>query len=66
LRQRPCAPINEARSTLAVDLLCNVGMTVEEVSKRLGYGDTSTFSHAFKRGHGTPPSAFVRDRIRRV
>ncbi|MGH3674288.1 MAG: AraC family transcriptional regulator ligand-binding domain-containing protein [Mycobacterium sp.] len=52
------ALLNEARSTLAVDLLCNVGLTVEEVSNRLGYTDTSTFCHAFKRWHGVPPSAY--------
>jgi len=52
------ALLGEARSTLAVDLLRNVGLTVEEVSKRLGYTDTSTFSHAFKRWHGTAPSAY--------
>jgi AraC-like DNA-binding protein len=54
------ALVNEARSTLAVDLLCNVGLTVEEASKRLGYTDTSTFCHAFKRWHGIPPSAYPR------
>jgi AraC-like DNA-binding protein len=54
------ALLNEARSTLAVDLLCNVGLTVEEVSMRLGYTDTSTFCHAFKRWHGVPPSAYPR------
>jgi AraC-like DNA-binding protein len=54
------ALLNEARSTLAVDLLCNVGLTVEEVSKRLGYTDTSTFCHAFKRWHGVPPGAYPR------
>jgi AraC-like DNA-binding protein len=54
------ALLNQARSTLAVDLLCNVGLTVEEVSKRLGYTDTSTFCHAFKRWHGVPPSAYPR------
>jgi len=54
------ALLNEARSTLAVDLLCNVGLTVEEVSKRLGYTDTSTFCHAFKRWHGMPPGAYPR------
>ena len=54
------ALLNEARSTLAVDLLCNVGLTVDEVSKRLGYTDTSTFCHAFKRWHGMPPSAYPR------
>jgi AraC-like DNA-binding protein len=56
------ALLNEARSALAVDLLCNVGLTVDEVSKRLGYTDTSTFCHAFKRWHGTSPSGFVRSR----
>lgn len=54
------ALLNEARSTLAVDLLCNVGLTVAEVSKRLGYTDTSTFCHAFKRWHGMPPSSYPR------
>ena len=54
------ALLNDARATLAVDLLCNVGLTVEEVSKRLGYGDTSTFCHAFKRWHGVSPSVYLR------
>jgi AraC-like DNA-binding protein len=54
------ALLNEARSTLAVDLLCNVGLTVDQVSKRLGYTDTSTFCHAFKRWHGIPPSEYSR------
>jgi AraC-like DNA-binding protein len=26
----------------------------------LGYTDTSTFCHAFKRWHGVPPSAYPR------
>lgn len=54
--------LNEARSALAVDLLCNVGLTVDEVSTRLGYTETSTFCHAFKRWHGVPPSAYRMDR----
>jgi AraC-like DNA-binding protein len=54
------ALLNEARSTLAVDLPRNVGLTVEEVSKRLGYTDTSTFCHAFKRWYGLPPSEYLR------
>lgn len=52
--------LNEARSALAVDLLCNVGLNVVEVSQRLGYTDTATFCHAFKRWHGVPPSAYPR------
>jgi AraC-like DNA-binding protein len=54
--------LNEARSALAVDLLCNVGLTVEQVSTRLGYTETSTFCHAFKRWHGMSPSGFLRTR----
>jgi len=50
--------LGEARSALAVDLLCNVGLTVEDVSTRLGYTDPATFSHAFKRWHGTAPGAY--------
>jgi AraC-like DNA-binding protein len=54
------ALLNEARSTVAVDLLRNVGLTVEEVSTRLGYTEVSTFSHAFKRWYGVAPSAYPR------
>jgi AraC-like DNA-binding protein len=54
------ALLNEARSTVAVDLLRNVGLTVQEVSTRLGYTEVSTFSHAFKRWYGLPPSAYSR------
>lgn len=56
------ALVNEARSALARDLLCNVGLTVDEVSRRLGYTETSTFCHAFKRWHGVPPSTFSQTR----
>lgn len=52
--------LNGARSAVAVDLLCNVGLTVDEVSKRLGYTEVSTFSHAFKRWYGVAPSAYSR------
>ncbi|MDT5065823.1 MAG: hypothetical protein QOK02_1978 [Mycobacterium sp.] len=52
------ALLNEARSAVAVDLLSN-GLTVEQVSARLGYTDTSTFCHAFKRWHGTSPTTYL-------
>ncbi len=54
------ALLNEARSAVAADLLRNVGLTVEEVSTRLGYTEVSTFSHAFKRWYGAAPSAYSR------
>ncbi|OSC40838.1 AraC family transcriptional regulator [Mycobacterium decipiens] len=52
------ALLNEVRSAVAVDLLRSVGLTVEEVSRRLGYTEVSTFSHAFKRWYGVAPSAY--------
>jgi AraC-like DNA-binding protein len=52
--------LNEARSTVAVDLLRNVGLTTEEVATRLGYTEVSTFSHAFKRWHGVAPGEYSR------
>lgn len=52
--------LNEVRSAVAVDLLCNVGLTVDEVSRRLGYTEVSTFSHAFKRWYGVAPSGYSR------
>src|SRR5947209_14411577 len=54
------ALLNEARSAVAVDLLRNVGLTVEEVSTRLGYTEVSTFSHAFRRWYGVAPSEYSR------
>ncbi|QUR69731.1 helix-turn-helix domain-containing protein [Mycobacterium spongiae] len=50
--------LNEARAALAIDLLHNVGLTVEEVAKRLDYTEVSAFSHAFKRWHGVAPSSY--------
>jgi len=52
--------LNEARSAVAVDLLRNVGLTVEEASRRLGYTEVSAFSHAFKRWYGVAPSTYSR------
>jgi AraC-like DNA-binding protein len=39
-------------------LLTQVGLTVEEASKRLGYSETAAFTHAFIRWHGIPPSKY--------
>jgi AraC-like DNA-binding protein len=46
----------EVREALAVELLSRNGLTVEEVSSRLGYSEVAAFSRAFKRWTGTPPS----------
>ena len=35
-------------------------MTVDEVAERLGYAETSSFAHAFKRWKGISPGAYRR------
>src|SRR5207244_1884592 len=50
------ALVTEVRETLAVELLSNTGLTVDEVATRLGYSETAGFTHAFKRWRGIPPS----------
>jgi AraC-like DNA-binding protein len=52
--------VAEVRETLAIELLSNTGLTVEEVAVRLGYADTASFTHAFIRWRGKPPSHFRR------
>ncbi len=49
---------NEVTRTLAVELLSVVGLSVNEVARRLGYSDTTAFSHAFRRWSGHPASEF--------
>jgi AraC-like DNA-binding protein len=50
------ALVTEVRETLALELLANTGLTVDEVATRLGYAETASFTHAFKRWRGMPPS----------
>jgi AraC-like DNA-binding protein len=54
------ALVAEVRETLAIELLSNTGLTVEQVAVRLGYADTASFTHAFSRWRGKPPSHFRR------
>jgi AraC-like DNA-binding protein len=49
------ALLEEVRDTLAGELLAD-GLTVEQVAKRLGYSETASFTHAYTRWHGIPPS----------
>jgi AraC-like DNA-binding protein len=53
--------VEEVRETLALELLGN-NLTVEEVARHLGYAETASFTHAFTRWRGHPPS---RHRIKR-
>ena len=49
--------VGEVRGALAEGMLAH-RMTVAEVAERLGYAEVASFSHAFKRWKGTPPSAY--------
>ena len=51
---------NDVRSTLAVELLSQVGLTVEQVARRLGYAETAAFNHAFARWFRLAPNEFRR------
>jgi AraC-like DNA-binding protein len=46
---------DEVRETLAVHLIQETALTMEQISIRLGYSDTANFFHAFKRWTGYPP-----------
>ncbi|WP_286150220.1 AraC family transcriptional regulator [Mycobacterium sp. ST-F2] len=50
--------LDEVRHHLGTELLQS-GMTVEQVSNRLGYTDVSNFSHAFHRWNGSSPRAYL-------
>jgi AraC-like DNA-binding protein len=49
--------LDEVRGQLAEELLLNEQLTVEEVAQRLGYAETSSFTHAFRRWTGQGPRA---------
>lgn len=50
------------RMNRAAALLIDEGLLVKEVADRLGFPDAFTFSRAFKRIHGLPPSGLVASR----
>ncbi|GAB4587547.1 helix-turn-helix domain-containing protein [Nocardia sp. IFM 10818] len=49
------ALVDRIRQELAAELL-DLGLTVEAVSRRLGYADTAALTHAHHRWHGHPPT----------
>jgi AraC family transcriptional regulator, regulatory protein of adaptative response / methylphosphotriester-DNA alkyltransferase methyltransferase len=44
------------RMSHAAELLANTDIPVKEIARRVGYGDPSEFSKAFKRTYGVTPS----------
>jgi AraC-like DNA-binding protein len=47
--------VEEIRDTIASALLAG-GLTVQQVASRLGYSEPASFTHAYTRWHGVPPS----------
>jgi AraC-like DNA-binding protein len=56
---------NEVRAALAVELLSQVGLTVQEAARHLGYSETAAFTHAFSRWFGVPPTEYRQRRAGR-
>jgi len=54
------ALLDEVRETLAIQMLEETALTMEQIAVRLGYSDTANFFHAFKRWTGHPPKHFRR------
>ena len=49
---------NHLKRDSAIELLMNTELTIEEISVRLGFSETSPFTRTFKQWTGVPPSAY--------
>lgn len=49
--------VDEVRASLAVELLSSAGLSVEDTAIRLGYAESASFIHAYRRWNGVTPSA---------
>jgi AraC-like DNA-binding protein len=52
------ALVDEVRQMLAEELLMMAGIKLEEIATRLGYAESASFIHAFKRWKGVSPNVF--------
>ena len=50
--------VEEVRINIAIEYLRSTQFTIEVIGAKIGYADTSSFSHAFKRSTGQSPSAY--------
>lgn len=50
--------LSSVRHALAVDYLGTTLLSVEDVASALGFSDTASFRHAFKRWTGRTPNAY--------
>lgn len=56
------AIVEQSREHLAEELLVTAGLSIEQVAHRLGYAESSTFVHAFRRWKGQTPGRWARAR----
>jgi len=54
--------VNEARRRMAMDMLTRGDKAISEVAYQLGYSDTISFSHAFRRWIGVSPGTLRQQR----
>jgi AraC-like DNA-binding protein len=57
--------LTAVRMDRAADLLSTRSLTVRDVARRVGYRQPAQFAKAFRRHHGTSPSAFRAQRFGR-
>jgi AraC-like DNA-binding protein len=50
--------VEDVRINVAMEYLQTTQLTIDAISARIGYADSSSFSHAFKRCSGKTPSAY--------
>lgn len=53
---------NEVRQAMAEQMLAMPRLPIEQIAERLGYSESASFTHAFKRWTGQTPQSFRRDR----
>ena len=53
------AVLDQTREYLAEELLVTAGLSVEQVAERIGYSESSSFVHAFRRWKGVSPGRWA-------
>jgi Helix-turn-helix domain len=57
--------VGEVRASLAEAMLSSAGLSVEDAAIGLGYAESASFIHAYRRWNGVTPSAHRRQLIAR-
>jgi AraC-like DNA-binding protein len=51
---------DQLRNDVAIDYLCNSGLSIDEIGARIGFNDASAFHRAFRRWNGVQPGEYRR------